>query len=168
MGHPIFFTQCRTTKKGKTFRLIKFRSMTNKKDSNGDLLPDEQRMTKFGKWLRATSLDELPELLNIIAGNMSVIGPRPFPPTYNDYYKESEKGRFKVRGGLIPPEVLYNDIQPTWDNQLKYESEYGNNLSFKLDLKIFFKTVKGIFKRYKNDYGEYVRQPLDIERKKQK
>lgn len=113
VGSPIFFTQERSTINGKTYKLIKFRTMTSKCDVNGVLLPDDQRKTKFGAWLRNTSLDELPELYNIIKGDMSVIGPRPMPTKYNDFYKEYEKNRFLVRGGLIPPEVLYNNPTPT-------------------------------------------------------
>ncbi len=164
IGSPIFFKQVRTGKNMKQFRIIKFRSMTEDRDNNGEYLPDEQRLTKLGRFLRASSLDELPELLSIIKGDMSVIGPRPLPPKYDIYYTEKEKHRFKVRGGLIPPEVLYHNIEPSWEEQLGYEAKYADELSFKVDVLILITVFKGIFRRYKGDYGEYVRKGLDEER----
>ncbi len=121
IGSPVFFTQERSGRNQKTFKLIKFRTMTNELNEKGELLPDNERMTRFGRFLRNSSLDELPELLNIIKGDMAVIGPRPLFPRYNPYYKESELARFNVRGGLIPPESLYHDSFLTWDKQLAYE-----------------------------------------------
>lgn len=168
IGTPIYFSQVRTGYHGKPFAIKKFRSMTEERDENGNYLPDEQRLTKLGNWLRRTSLDELPELLCIIKGDMSVIGPRPLPPTYDSYYTEYERKRFNVRGGLVPPEVLYRDVEPSWDNQLKYEADYAENLSAGLDLKIFLTALKGVFIRYQNDYGEYVRCPLSEERAERK
>lgn len=167
IGTPIYFSQVRTGYQGKPFEIKKFRSMTEERDENGNYLPDEQRLTKLGNWLRRTSLDELPELLCIIKGDMSVIGPRPMPTAYDPYYTEYERKRFNVRGGLVPPEVLYRDVEPTWDNQLKYEAEYAENLSASLDFKIFMAALKGIFIRYQNNYGEYVRYPLSKERSEQ-
>lgn len=164
IGSPIFFRQMRTTKDGRQFGIVKFRSMTNACDEDGNLLPDEKRLTRLGRILRATSLDELPELLNIIKGDMAVVGPRPMPAKYDAYYTPEEKKRFLVRGGLIPPEVLYRNVQPTWDEQLKYEADYGENVSLKLDAKIVFAVFRGLFTRYQNDYGEYVRMDLDQER----
>lgn len=164
LGSPIFFKQARTGKGGKTFYIYKFRTMTNEIDAEGNLLSDEQRLVGFGKWLRSSSLDELPELLNIINGNMAVIGPRPMPPAYTEYYTEYEKSRFKVRGGLVPPESMYFDNYVTWDKQLKYEADYANNLSLALDVKILVSVFKLIFLRTKTDYGEYVRKPLTVER----
>ena len=164
IGSPIFFKQKRTGMGMKPFYIMKFRSMTEEKDQNGKYLPDSVRLTKLGKFLRATSLDELPELLSIIKGDMSVIGPRPLPLDYNDFYTEREKKRFEVRGGLIPPEVLYNNTQPTWDEQLDYEASYAENVSFLNDVKIMFAVFKGLFSRYSNNYGEYVRPDLDMER----
>ena len=110
-------------------------------------------------------MDELPELIPIIKGEMSVIGPRPLPPKYDSYYTEREILRFNVRGGLIPPEVLYNNVQPTWDEQLEYEASYAEKLCFTLDFWIIVAVFRGIFTRYKKDYGKYVRQGLDEERK---
>lgn len=168
MGSPIFFHQVRTGKGSKDFGMIKFRTMTNATDAEGKLLPDEQRFTKFGKWLRSSSLDELPELLNIIKGDMSVIGPRPLPPSYNDYYTEEEKKRFLVRGGLVTPDSVDPDPVISWDKQFEYEADYGENLSFKKDWDIFIGVFHILLSRTKTDYGEYVRQPLSEERKNMK
>ena len=164
LGCPILFRQIRTGKGMKDFSIMKFRTMTNAKDEEGNLLPDEERFTRFGRWLRSSSLDELPELFNIIKGDMSVIGPRPLPPTYNEYYRPEEKARFNVRGGLVTPDSV--DLNPiiSWDKQFEYEAEYGRNLSFKKDLMIFIGVFRILFKRTKTDYGEYVRQPLNVER----
>ena len=164
LGSPILFRQIRTGKGMKDFSIMKFRTMTNAKDEEGNLLPDEERFTRFGRWLRSSSLDELPELFNIIKGDMSVIGPRPLPPTYNKYYRPEEKARFNVRGGLVTPDSV--DLNPiiSWDKQFEYEAEYGRNLSFKKDLMIFVGVFRILFKRTKTDYGEYVRQPLNVER----
>lgn len=164
MGWPFYFTQMRTTKGMKEFRLYKFRSMTNAKDENGVLLPDEKRRTKFGNWLRATSMDELPELINIIKGDMAVIGPRPLLPQTNPYYKASEMDRFRVLGGLIPPEVLYRKTNPSWDEQLGWEAEYGRNSSFITDVKILFSVFVVLFKRNKEGFGAETRRSLSEER----
>ena len=138
--------------------------MSNATDSEGNLLPDNQRVTKFGLWLRNSSLDELPELINIIKGDMSVIGPRPLITQYNPYFTEREKLRFKVRGGLIPPESLYMDSFLTWDRQLEYEASYAENLSLVLDLRIFISVFKTMHKRGVKDYGGYERKSLIEER----
>ena len=168
MGRPIFFRQTRTTKHQRCFEILKFRTMTDARNENGELLSDEERKTQLGTWLRSTSLDELPELLNIIKGDMSVIGPRPFQPKYYPYYRDYELNRFKVRGGLIPPETLHDNPTPTWDEQLEWEADYANNVSLILDLKIFFKVFRLLFNRDSKDYGDYVRENLEIERKDQK
>ena len=165
MGSPIFFHQVRTGKGMKQFGMTKFRTMTNATDEEGNLLPDEQRQTKFGKWLRSSSLDELPELLNIIKGHMSVIGPRPLPPIYDDYYTEEEKKRFKVHGGLITPDSIDPNPVISWDKQLAYEADYGENVSLKKDFMIFVGVFRILFRRTATDYGEYVREPLNVERK---
>lgn len=164
MGSPIFFHQVRTGKDMKQFGMTKFRTMTNATDEEGNFLPDEQRQTKFGKWLRSSSLDELPELLNIIKGDMSVIGPRPLPPIYDNFYTEEEKKRFKVRGGLITPDSIDPNPVISWDKQLAYEADYGENVSLKKDLMIFVGVFRILFKRTTTDYGEYVREPLNVER----
>ena len=138
--------------------------MSDARDVNGNLLPDSARQTRFGCFLRNTSFDEIPELLNIIKGDMSVIGPRPLYVRYNQYFTEYEAKRNNVRGGLIPPESMYHDSFLTWDKQLKYEADYVDNLSFSLDLKIFISVFRTIALRNNTEYGEYERKPLDIER----
>jgi lipopolysaccharide/colanic/teichoic acid biosynthesis glycosyltransferase len=164
LGSPIIFTQVRSGKNMIPFKLFKFRTMTDATDSNGNLLPDHQRVTKFGKWLRSSSLDELPELFNIMKGDMSVIGPRPLPLAYNKYYTEYEQKRFKVRGGLITPDSVDSNPIITWDEQLNYEANYADNLSLKNDLKIILGVFKILIKRQKTDYGSYERDALDKER----
>ena len=166
LGTPVFFTQERTGMHQKKFKLIKFRSMTNEKDENGNLLPDEVRQTKFGGMMRSLSIDELPELLCIIKGDMSVIGPRPLPPTYDAYYTEKELKRVDVRGGLIPPDSVDPEAVISWDKQFEYEAKYAENLSLKNDLKIFFNFFKIIFQRRQTEYGNFVREPLNKEREK--
>ena len=166
LGTPVFFTQERTGMHQKKFKLIKFRSMTNEKDENGNLLPDEVRQTKFGGMMRSLSIDELPELLCIIKGDMSVIGPRPLPPTYDAYYTEKELKRFDVRGGLIPPDSVDPEAVISWDKQFEYEAKYAENLSLKNDLKIFFNVFKIIFQRRQTEYGNFVREQLNKEREK--
>lgn len=164
MGSPIFFRQIRSGKNEKDFGLIKFRTMTNATDAEGNLLPDEQRFTSFGKWLRSSSLDELPELFNIIKGDMSVIGPRPLPPIYNSYFTQDEMARFNVRGGLITPDSVDANPIISWDKQFEYESDYGKNISLKKDIEIFIGVFRILFKRTETSYGEYVRKPLNVER----
>lgn len=164
LGSPILFCQVRTGKGMKNFSIMKFRTMTNAKDKDGNLLPDEERFTRFGRWLRSSSLDELPELFNIINGDMSVIGPRPLPPTYNDYYRPEEMARFNVRGGLITPDSVDPNPIISWDKQFEYEADYGKNLSFKKDLDIFIGVFRILLKRTETAYGEFVREPLNIER----
>lgn len=164
MGAPILFKQKRVGKNEKIFTMYKFRTMNNKKDADGNLLPDEQRVTKFGKFLRSTSLDELPELFNILKGDLSIIGPRPLLVEYLPYYTEEERHRHDVRGGLTVPEVLYDNVTPTWEEQFSYEVDYAKNVTFGLDIKILFYTVRNLFKRNKTDYGSYVRKSLVEER----
>ncbi len=164
MGAPILFKQKRVGKNEKIFTMYKFRTMNNKKDKDGNLLPDEQRVTKFGKFLRSTSLDELPELFNILKGDLSIIGPRPLLVEYLPYYTEEERHRHDVRGGLTVPEVLHNNVTPTWEEQFSYEVDYAKNVTFGLDIKILFYTVRNLFKRNKTDYGSYVRKSLVEER----
>ena len=164
LGSPIFFHQTRTGKDMRPFGMTKFRTMTDKRDADGNLLPDKDRSTKFGKWLRSTSLDELPELLNIIKGDMSVIGPRPLYPKYNDYYTEEEKKRFLVRGGLVTPDSVDPEPVISWDKQFKYEADYAENLNLKKDISIFIGVFRILFKRNTTNYGSYSRMPLDVER----
>lgn len=164
LGSPIFFKQARAGKGMKPFDLMKFRTMTDQRDEKGELLPDEYRQTKFGKMLRSSSLDELPELFHIIKGDMSVIGPRPLPIKYNPYYKDDELKRFDVRGGLITPDSVDESPVISWDKQLKYEADYAENVSLLLDLKIFFSVFSILFKRQTSEYGSYIRKELNVER----
>ena len=164
LGSPVFFRQERSGLKQKHFHLIKFRTMSDERDSNGELLPDHLRVSKFGVFLRSYSLDELPELFNIIKGDMSVIGPRPLPCKYDKFYKASELPRFNVRGGLISPDVIEPVPVVPWDQQLAIEADYGMNLSFKKDFTIFFAVFKTLFRRADSNFGEYERIPLDEER----
>lgn len=165
MGAPVFFKQKRVGKNEKIFTMYKFRTMNNKKDENGNLLPDDQRVTKLGKFLRSTSLDELPELFNILKGDLSIIGPRPLLVEYLPYYTEEERHRHDVRGGLTVPEVLHNNVTPTWEEQFSYEVDYAKNVTLWLDIKILFYTIRNLFKRNATDYGGYVRKSLIEERK---
>lgn len=164
LGAPIVFKQERVGKNEKIFIMYKFRSMSNKQDNNGKLLPDDQRLTKIGRFLRSTSLDELPELINILKGDISIVGPRPLLVSYLPYYTEEERVRHTVRGGLTVPEVIYGNVTPTWEEQFSYEVEYARKVSFSLDMKIIWATYIMLFKRIKSDYGAAVRNPLNIER----
>ena len=164
LGLPVFFKQKRTGRDRKVFNIVKFRTMTNATDTDGNLLPDDQRFTRFGKWLRSSSLDELPELINIIRGDMSVIGPRPLPRAYDSFYRENELARFNVRGGLITPDSIDPNPIISWDEQFKYEADYGQNMSFRKDWNIFWGVFRILFRRTQNNYGSYVRKPLNIER----
>lgn len=147
LGSPVIFKQERPGKDEKIFKLYKFRSMSDKKDENGKLLPDSERLTKFGKVLRATSLDELPELVNILKGEMSLIGPRPLAVCYLPYYNENEKHRHDVRPGLTGLAQVNGRNALNWEDRFSYDIEYVNNITFINDLKILFKTVYKVFKR---------------------
>ena len=164
LGRPIIFKQERTGKDNKSFYIFKFKTMKDTRDEEGKLLPDEKRRCRFGDLLRSTSLDELPELWNIFSGDMSIIGPRPLRPSYLAFYKENEKDRNKVRGGLVPPEVMLPNIEPSWDEQLGIEGEYARTVSFKTDLKVFFGVFANLYRRMVKKYGEYAREPLSVER----
>ena len=145
-GNP-FFTQLRPGKKGKIFRLIKFRTMTCEKDENGNLLPDEKRLTRYGKILRSTSLDELPELINIFIGNMSIVGPRPLAVQYLDFYNENEKRRHDVLPGLTGLAQVNGRNCLNWPDRFAYDLNYVDNLSLFMDISIIFKTVLKVVKR---------------------
>lgn len=145
LGSPVIFHQERPGKNEKIFTLCKFRTMTDERDENGNLLPDNVRLTKFGKLLRSTSLDELPELWNIFKGDMSLIGPRPLLVSYLPYYTEEEKLRHTVRPGLTGLAQVSGRNFLDWDNRLKKDAEYVKNLSFLMDLKVIFLTVKVVF-----------------------
>ena len=145
-GNP-FFTQLRPGKDEKIFRLIKFRTMTCETDADGRLLPDERRLTKYGKFLRATSLDELPELINILKGDMSIVGPRPLLVEYLPYYTEAEKHRHDVRPGLTGLAQVNGRNNLTWEEKFAYDLQYVQNISLGMDLSVIFKTVWKVVKR---------------------
>ena len=147
LGSPIIFKQKRPGKNEKIFTLYKFRTMTDKRDIDGNLLPDEYRLTKFGKFLRSTSLDELPELINIIKGDMAIVGPRPLLVEYLPYYTEEEKHRHDVRPGLTGLAQVNGRNLLEWDERLKKDLEYINSISVKNDLFIIFRTIINVFKR---------------------
>lgn len=145
-GNP-FFTQLRPGKNEKIFKLVKYRTMTCEKDENGSLLPDEKRLTKYGRWLRRTSLDELPELFNITMGQLAVIGPRPLLIEYLPWYSDTEKHRHDVRPGLTGWAQVNGRNSLKWDKRLALDIEYVNNISFLMDVKIFFLTIKKVLVR---------------------
>ncbi len=145
-GNP-FFTQLRPGKDEKIFKLVKFRSMTCEKDEEGNLLPDDVRLTKYGKFLRSTSLDELPELWNIVKGDMSIVGPRPLLVQYLPLYNEEQKHRHDVRPGLTGNAQVNGRNAISWEEKFKLDIEYVNNLSICADLKILWKTLWIVLKR---------------------
>lgn len=145
-GNP-FFTQKRPGKDEKIFKLVKFRTMTNAKDKDGNLLSDADRLTKYGKFLRNTSLDELPELFNILKGDMSVIGPRPLLVQYLPYYNEEERHRHDVRPGLTGWAQVNGRNNITWEEKFAWDVKYVNEMNLILDIKILFQTVFNVLKR---------------------
>lgn len=147
MGGNPFFTQERPGKDGKVFKLIKFRTMTNKKDVDGNLLPDDQRLTSYGKFLRSTSVDELLELINILKGDMSIIGPRPLLVKYLPLYNDFQKHRHDVRPGLTGYAQVNGRNSISWEERFKLDVDYVQNITFMGDVKIIFDTVYKVFKR---------------------
>ena len=147
LGSPIIFKQERPGKDEKIFTLYKFRTMTDKKDENGNLLPDSERLTKFGKILRSTSLDELPELFNILKGDMSIVGPRPLAVQYLPYYTDEERHRHDVRPGLTGLAQVNGRNCIDWGKKLTYDIQYVKNISIFNDFKILLKTVVKVFER---------------------
>lgn len=145
-GNP-FFTQLRPGKDEKIFRLIKFRTMTNQKDKDGNLLPDDKRLTKYGRILRSTSLDELPEIINILKADMSIVGPRPLLVQYLTRYNEEQRHRHDVRPGLTGYAQINGRNIVTWEDRFRMDVWYTRNISFKTDLKIILATVKCVFIR---------------------
>lgn len=160
LGSPVIFKQQRPGKKEKIFTLYKFRTMTDKKDENGNLLPDSERLTKFGKLLRSTSLDELPELINIIKGDMAIVGPRPLLVKYLPYYTEKEKHRHDVRPGLTGLAQICGRNNLDWNERFEMDLKYVNSVSFKEDLIIIFKTISSVLKH--NDI-EVPRESHDLD-----
>lgn len=175
LGSPVLFSQERPGKNEKLFKLYKFRSMTDARDEKGNFLPDDVRLTRFGKFLRSTSLDELPELFNILKGDMSIIGPRPLLVRYLPYYTEEEHHRHDVRPGLTGLAQVKGRNFITWEEIFHYDLEYVNHCSFKMDFKIFVGTIMKVLSHSdisdatqgtEDSSGRKVHDALDIERRK--
>lgn len=145
-GKPFFF-QKRPGKNERIFSIIKFKTMNDKKDAQGNLLLDAQRLTKIGKFVRKTSLDEIPQLINVLKGDMSLVGPRPLLPEYLPLYDEVQKRRHEVRPGITGLAQVNGRNAISWEEKFKYDVWYVDNMSFWLDMKILFLTVKKVFKR---------------------
>lgn len=163
-GAGVIFTQDRPGKNGKIFKLYKFKSMTDEKGADGQFLPDAQRLTKPGRIVRSTSLDELPQLWNVFKGEMSLIGPRPLLPRYLPYYTQEEFHRHDVRPGITGWAQVNGRNHTTWEELFEHDLEYVRNISFLMDCKIIFMTIKNVIKKSDIDVapkGDY----LDVERK---
>ena len=158
LGSPVIFCQERPGKDGKIFKMYKFRSMTDARDAEGNLLPDEVRLTKLGRILRSTSLDELPELWNILKGDMSIVGPRPLLVKYLPLYNEEQRHRHDVRPGLTGLSQAVGDVDMTWERQFQLDVEYTGHVTFLWDVKIILLTVKRVLVRNQHNYGSYVRE----------
>lgn len=144
-GKPFFF-QLRPGKDGKIFKIIKFKTMNDKKDANGNLLPDGDRLTKVGSFVRKTSLDEIPQLLNVLKGDMSLIGPRPLRPSYLELYNDFQRRRNEVKPGITGWAQVNGRNSISWEKKFEYDVWYVDHLSFLLDVKIFFMTILKVFK----------------------
>ena len=171
-GNP-FFTQRRPGKGERIFKLIKFRTMTCETDANGKLLPDDRRLTKYGRFLRAASLDELPELINILKGDMSVVGPRPLAVQYLLYYTDEERMRHSVRPGLTGMAQVHGRNATTWEERFMHDCNYVRNISFIGDITIILQTVAVVFKHSgigergvdsPEDFDVYRRRQLEQEK----
>ena len=147
LGSPVLFAQDRPGRNAKVFKLYKFRTMTDGRDQKGNLLPDEDRLTPFGKKLRSTSLDELPELINIIKGDMSLVGPRPLLVQYLPLYNERQRHRHDVRPGLTGWAQVNGRNTLTWQDKFEYDVEYTEKYCFSMDLRIILMTFRGVIKR---------------------
>lgn len=147
LGSPVIFRQARPGKNGEIFHLYKFRSMTDARDENGQLLPDEVRLTNFGKLLRSTSLDELPELWNILKGDMSIVGPRPLLVKYLPLYNEEQRRRHDVRPGLTGWAQVHGRNAISWEEKFRLDVWYVGHVNFAVDVKVIFLTVKNVFCR---------------------
>ena len=147
LGSPVIFTQERPGKDEKIFKLYKFRTMTDERDEIGDLLPDEMRLTPFGKMLRSTSLDELPELVNIVKGDMSIVGPRPLLVSYLERYNERQARRHEVRPGLTGLAQIHGRNSASWVEKLDWDVRYVDKITFLEDLAIIFATFRTVIKR---------------------
>ena len=167
LGSPIIFKQQRPGKNEKIFTLYKFRTMTDEKDEQGNLLSDDERITKFGRMLRKTSLDELPELVNILKGDMSIVGPRPLLIEYLPYYTLEEKHRHDVRPGLTGLAQVNGRNAISWDEKLLYDVKYVSKIDFFIDLKIILKTFIKIFKHSEIQVGSEFKAGKFIDQRKQ-
>lgn len=165
-GNP-FFLQMRPGKNEKIFRLIKFRSMDNRKDRNGDLLPDYVRLNKYGRFLRATSMDELPELINILKGDMSIVGPRPLAVSYLPYYNEAERKRHMVLPGLTGLAQINGRNAVSWEERFEYDVYYVTHCSLLLDIKILLRTVIIVLRRNGIGQGEELPESFNTVRQRQ-
>lgn len=168
LGSPVIFCQERPGKDEKIFRMYKFRSMTDARDEDGELLPDEVRLTKLGRILRSTSLDELPELWNILKGDMSIVGPRPLAVQYLPYYTEEEHHRHDVRPGLTGMAQTHGRNTLSWEEKFSYDLDYIKGISLGLDLSIILLTVKTVFVKDGIGQGEQAPESLHIQRQKRK
>ena len=146
-GAGAFFFQERPGKKGKIFRVVKFKSMTDERNANGELLPNDKRLTKVGTFIRKTSIDELPQLWNVLRGDMSLIGPRPLLPRYLPWYTEREQTRHSVRPGITGLAQVNGRNNLSWDQKLEYDAQYVENLNLLNDCKILITTIKNVFAR---------------------
>lgn len=147
LGSPVLFRQSRPGRYGTPFEMFKFRTMTDKRDGNGELLSDAQRLTAFGQFLRSTSLDEIPELLNVIKGDMSLVGPRPLLMRYYPYFRSEEMNRFTVRPGITGLAQVSGRNDLSWDGRIRADLEYVSKLSFASDVKIVFRTLRKVVTR---------------------
>jgi len=143
-GEP-FFIQKRPGKNGELFHIIKFKTMTNQKDTEGNLLPDSKRLTKLGNFVRSISIDEIPQLINVLRGDMSIVGPRPLLPEYLSLYNETQKRRHEVKPGITGWAQINKENINSWQSKFEYDLWYIENKSFFLDLKIVFLTIKKVF-----------------------
>lgn len=162
LGSPVLFMQERPGRDGKIFRLYKFRTMTDTRDEKGELLPDEERLGSFGKILRKTSLDELPQLLNILRGDMSIIGPRPLLVQYLPFYNEDEKHRHDVRPGLTGLAQIHGRNTVNWDKRFEWDLRYVNKISFMTDITILADSVKTVL--HPNDVKINAVEDFDVYR----
>lgn len=168
LGSPVIFKQERPGKDEKLFNLFKFRSMTDERDEKGNLLSDEKRLSRFGRILRTTSMDELPELVNILKGDMAIVGPRPLLVRYLPFYREEEKVRHSVRPGLTGLAQVNGRNNLGWDARLELDAQYVNSITFFGDIKIILQTVGKVLKRSDVMSGEQLTmEDLDVERGKQ-
>lgn len=146
-GSGVFFSPLRPGKNGKLFKFMKFKSMTDEKDESGKLLPDSKRLTKIGRFIRSTSIDELPQLINVLKGDMSIVGPRPLSASYLPYYNKTEMHRHDVRPGITGLAQVNGRTSITWEDKIGYDLEYVKKMSFLLDMKILFLTAYQVLKR---------------------